>query len=97
MLAAFALQPESAMLRRMFEEALERAPENSMKWRTRALAQAARELGLFPSRRGASRDVLSVFEQALGAPIHLRNATGSGHPGQGGSSRRATNSDAERY
>jgi hypothetical protein len=69
MLSAFALQPDSAMLRRLFEKALERAPGNGMKWRTRPLAQAARDLGLFPSRRCASLDVLSVFEQTRVAPI----------------------------
>jgi hypothetical protein len=63
-LAAFALQPDPAMLRRLYEHALEQRRKAYGVSDSRT-AQAARDLGLFLSRQNDLRGARSALAEAL--------------------------------
>ena len=70
-LAAFALQPDPAMLRRIYEEALERSERQYGSTDAR-MAQAARDLGLFLAREGHAADARRALAEAVRIDEALR-------------------------
>jgi tetratricopeptide (TPR) repeat protein len=73
-LAAFALQPDPAMLRRLFEEALQQRRQESGATDPRT-AQAARDLGLFLSRQSDQAGARSALAEAVGIDEKAFGAT----------------------
>jgi tetratricopeptide (TPR) repeat protein len=63
-LAAFAFQPDPAMLRGVYEEALARRQEQHGVFDPRT-AQAARDLGMFLSRQGKNTDARNILDQVV--------------------------------